>query len=172
MYSIPWTEEPADYSPWGCKRGGHDLMTKQSCSHPLVSGSMPFYLPTGDISSSIGYWFSKSTVSCRIHCILIGCSALPAADNFVPVRSAASGWCDMWETTGFPGWVFSITSPSCKVWLLMFFFAGSSVRGLWECESGTLEPLDSGAGWGPGNKEDKFILGICQFYSTMSNIDS
>ena len=26
-------------------------------------------------------------------------------------------------------------------------------------------------GWGPGSKEDKFILGICQFYSTMSNID-
>jgi len=82
---IPWTEEPAGYSPWGRKRGGHDLMTKQPCSHPLVSGSMPFFLPNGDISSSIGYWFSKSTVSCRIHCILIGCSALPAADNFVPL---------------------------------------------------------------------------------------
>ena len=24
---IPWTEEPG--SPWGCKRVGHDLMTKQ-----------------------------------------------------------------------------------------------------------------------------------------------
>ena len=26
---IPWTEEPgASYSPWGCKRVGHDLATK------------------------------------------------------------------------------------------------------------------------------------------------
>ena len=26
---IPWTEEPADYSPWGHKRAGHDLATEQ-----------------------------------------------------------------------------------------------------------------------------------------------
>ena len=85
---IPWTEELAGYSPWGHKRGQHDLTTKQSCSHPLVSGFMPFFFfffPTGDISSSIGRWFRKSIVSCRIHCILIGCSTPPPADNFVPL---------------------------------------------------------------------------------------
>ena len=29
-WEIPWTEEPGGlYSPWGCKRVGHDLATKQ-----------------------------------------------------------------------------------------------------------------------------------------------
>ena len=26
---IPWTEEPAGYSPWGCERVRHNLATKQ-----------------------------------------------------------------------------------------------------------------------------------------------
>ena len=29
-WEIPWTEEPAGYSPWGHKRVGHDLETKQA----------------------------------------------------------------------------------------------------------------------------------------------
>ena len=29
-WTIPWTEEPAGYSPWGHKRVGHDLETKQA----------------------------------------------------------------------------------------------------------------------------------------------
>ena len=28
-WRIPWTEEPGDYSPWGRKRVGYDLATKQ-----------------------------------------------------------------------------------------------------------------------------------------------
>ena len=28
-WEIPWTEEPGRYSPWGHKRVGHDLATKQ-----------------------------------------------------------------------------------------------------------------------------------------------
>ena len=28
-WEIPWTEEPDGYSPWGCKRNGDDLATKQ-----------------------------------------------------------------------------------------------------------------------------------------------
>ena len=29
-WEIPWTEEPGRlYSPWGHKKGGHDLVTKQ-----------------------------------------------------------------------------------------------------------------------------------------------
>ena len=28
-WETPWTEEPGGYSPWGCKRVGHDLATKQ-----------------------------------------------------------------------------------------------------------------------------------------------
>ena len=28
-WRIPWTEDPDSYSPWGCKRVGHDLMTKE-----------------------------------------------------------------------------------------------------------------------------------------------
>ena len=28
-WKIPWTEKLADYSLWGHKRAGHDLMTKQ-----------------------------------------------------------------------------------------------------------------------------------------------
>ena len=28
-WEIPWTEEPGGYSPWGHKRIGHDLATKQ-----------------------------------------------------------------------------------------------------------------------------------------------
>ena len=28
-WEIPWTEEPGGYSPWGHKRVGHNLMTKQ-----------------------------------------------------------------------------------------------------------------------------------------------
>ena len=26
---IPWTEESGDYSPWGCRRVGHNLVTEQ-----------------------------------------------------------------------------------------------------------------------------------------------
>ena len=28
-WEIPWTESLVCYSPWGCKRVGHDLATKQ-----------------------------------------------------------------------------------------------------------------------------------------------
>ena len=28
-WEIPWTEEPGGYSPWGCKRIGHNLAAKQ-----------------------------------------------------------------------------------------------------------------------------------------------
>ena len=28
-WEISWTEEPGGYSPWGCKRVGHNLATKQ-----------------------------------------------------------------------------------------------------------------------------------------------
>ena len=31
-WKIPWTEEPEGYSPWGHKRVGHDLATKQQQS--------------------------------------------------------------------------------------------------------------------------------------------
>ena len=30
---IPWTESQAGYSPWGCERVGHDLVTKQHSSY-------------------------------------------------------------------------------------------------------------------------------------------
>ena len=30
---IPWTESQAGYSPWGCERVGHDLVTKQRSSY-------------------------------------------------------------------------------------------------------------------------------------------
>jgi len=36
-WRIPWTEEPANYSPWGCKRDGHDLETNNnSVARPSV----------------------------------------------------------------------------------------------------------------------------------------
>ena len=28
-WEIPWTEEPGEINPWGCKRVGHNLVTKQ-----------------------------------------------------------------------------------------------------------------------------------------------
>ena len=28
-WEIPWTEKPGADSPWGCKRVGHNLATKQ-----------------------------------------------------------------------------------------------------------------------------------------------
>ena len=28
-WEIPWAEEPAGYSPWGCERVRHNLATKQ-----------------------------------------------------------------------------------------------------------------------------------------------
>ena len=28
-WEIPWTEEPGGYSPWSCKKVGHNSMTKQ-----------------------------------------------------------------------------------------------------------------------------------------------
>ena len=28
-WEIPWTEDLVGYSPWGCKRVRHDLVTKQ-----------------------------------------------------------------------------------------------------------------------------------------------
>ena len=28
-WEIPWTEEPGGYSPWSCKRVGHNSVTKQ-----------------------------------------------------------------------------------------------------------------------------------------------
>ena len=32
-WEIPWTEEPGGYSPWGHKRAGQDLATKQQQAH-------------------------------------------------------------------------------------------------------------------------------------------
>ena len=32
---IPWTEEPGGYSPWGCKRIGHNWVTKQHSLMPV-----------------------------------------------------------------------------------------------------------------------------------------
>ena len=29
VWEIPWKEEPVGYSPWGHKRVGHNLVTKQ-----------------------------------------------------------------------------------------------------------------------------------------------
>ena len=29
-WEIPWTDEPGGYSPWGCKRIRHDLVTKHT----------------------------------------------------------------------------------------------------------------------------------------------
>ena len=32
-WEIPWTEKPGGlYSPWGCRRVGHDLLTKENNS--------------------------------------------------------------------------------------------------------------------------------------------
>ena len=36
-WEIPWTEESGSYSPWGCKRVGHDLATKQQQSRYQMS---------------------------------------------------------------------------------------------------------------------------------------
>ena len=33
VWEIPWTEELEGYSPWGHKRDGHDLVTKQQQSY-------------------------------------------------------------------------------------------------------------------------------------------
>ena len=33
---IPWTEDPGSYSPWGRKRVGHNLVTKQQHTQKLV----------------------------------------------------------------------------------------------------------------------------------------
>ena len=33
---ISWTEEPEGYSPWGSKRAGHNLVTKQQHNFDLV----------------------------------------------------------------------------------------------------------------------------------------
>ena len=35
-WEIPWTEELAGYSPWGHKRVGHGLVTKQQQQSPLL----------------------------------------------------------------------------------------------------------------------------------------
>ena len=35
-WEIPRTEEPGGYSPWGCKRVGHDLVTKQRMGTQVV----------------------------------------------------------------------------------------------------------------------------------------
>ena len=38
VWKIPWTEEPeGGYSPWGYKRIGHNLVTKQQEQLPLIS---------------------------------------------------------------------------------------------------------------------------------------
>ena len=29
IWKIPWTEAPGGYNPWGCKKVGHGLATKQ-----------------------------------------------------------------------------------------------------------------------------------------------
>ena len=38
-WGIPWTEEPAGYSPWGHKRVGHNLVTEQQQSR-LKTGTL------------------------------------------------------------------------------------------------------------------------------------
>ena len=41
-WEIPWTEEPDElYSPWGCKRVGHNLVTKQQAK--TISSHMVQY---------------------------------------------------------------------------------------------------------------------------------
>ena len=52
-WKIPWIKEPRGlYSPWGCKRIGHDLVTKQQIStfgitlYPIVHDGDIFFLDT------------------------------------------------------------------------------------------------------------------------------
>ena len=40
----PWTEEPGGYSPWGCKRVGHDLATKQQQQQEVRQSSHMIHL--------------------------------------------------------------------------------------------------------------------------------
>ena len=35
-WEIPWTEEPGSCSPWGHKRVGHDLVTKQQQQPSII----------------------------------------------------------------------------------------------------------------------------------------
>ena len=44
-WKIPWTEESGSYSPWGCKRVGHDLATKQQ--QPSLWSNSHLYMTTG-----------------------------------------------------------------------------------------------------------------------------
>ena len=42
-WEIPWTERNLlGYSPWGCKRVGHNLMTKQQLSWRVFEEKLPF----------------------------------------------------------------------------------------------------------------------------------
>ena len=43
-WEVPWTEEPGSYSPWGCKRVGHNLATKQQ---PSLWSNSRLYMTTG-----------------------------------------------------------------------------------------------------------------------------
>ena len=40
VWEIPWTEEPGRHRPWGHKKVGHDLATKQHPSHFLHSNNI------------------------------------------------------------------------------------------------------------------------------------
>ena len=64
--SIPeilWTEEPDSYSPWGCKRTGHDLGTK----HHQSSGDLHYY-SWSIFSSQDGAGFSTDLSSFSSPC--------------------------------------------------------------------------------------------------------
>ena len=44
-WEVPWIEESGSYSPWGCKRVGHNLATKQQ--QPSLWSSSHLYMTAG-----------------------------------------------------------------------------------------------------------------------------
>ena len=63
VWEIPWTEEPGGYSPWGCRRVGHDLVTQTTIQ--FVSLTQTISDLGLDLHKHAHRYSQEQTSSCR-----------------------------------------------------------------------------------------------------------
>ena len=71
---IPWQRSLVGYSPWGCKRVGHSLATKQQCMH--MHAKKRLYLDQGSLAMTLltfwaRYHFVEGRKCCPLHCSML-----------------------------------------------------------------------------------------------------
>ena len=96
---LPWKSHGqrslVSYSPWGCKKIRHDLLTKQqNCKH---------YFQPQSIKRGFFFFFWLHPASCMILVPQLGIESRPPA---VEAQSP-----NYWSTSEFPGGFYSFAGP-------------------------------------------------------------